>query len=376
MKANQENARAHYFQQKYPGMSADDIATTLISVTCRYAAVAGGIAGVAITANQLTTLASAGITATLWLGSLGIEMVYLSYLQIRLINDLASIYDLQLNADDPEDMLMIFGYALGVTPTEFLGKGIQIAAGATTRHAIKTYISKGTLKTVQEFARRLGFKILQRTIIKYAVPAISAAVGSGYNYVSTRSIGNIAKLHFKNQGKASEELRSLVTRQTTYKIIFPAAILYMAQVDGEYTQAERDLYKSILVRMSFDKHSSQEFQKLIEVEDNLLAAIRDLNDEAASRTLFELLSLMAAYDGKLADEELLFLQNVAHILNIPINLDELEAQVAIYRIDVTDTVWNKVINTTSSSLDVVKTKVDKLRMRWRGQSLDTTDDTP
>ncbi|MDQ7035494.1 MAG: hypothetical protein Q9P01_11860 [Anaerolineae bacterium] len=121
-------------------------------MSSRYAAVAGGIAGIAITMNQLTALASAGITATLWLGSLGVEMVYLSWLQIRLVADLATIYDLQLDAEDPEDILMVFGYALGVTPTEFLGKGVQIAAGATTRSAIKTYVSKGTLKTIQDSA--------------------------------------------------------------------------------------------------------------------------------------------------------------------------------------------------------------------------------
>lgn len=376
MASNEKNANAVYFQQKYPGLSADEIADILMSVSSRYAAIAGGIAGVAITANQLATLSSAGMTATLWLGSLGVEMVYLSWIQIRLVADLATIYDLQLDAEDPEDLLMIFGYALGVAPSEFLGKGMQIAAGATTRSAIKTYISKGTLKTIQEFARRLGFKILQRTIIKYAVPAVSAAVGSSYNYLTTRSVGKIAKAHFSNRGKASEELRMLITRQFTYDIIFPAAIIYIANVDGVFSQEERDLYKSILDRMTFDEHDQRNFQRLIEHEENILVEIQKLEDEIVSKTLLDLLILMAVYDGKLADEERQFLMTVADVLELSIDMNDIEQQATSYRVEYTNVVWNVVTDKTTASLGAVKSQVDKWITSWRRktESEDTNGD--
>ena len=41
------NARAEYFQQKYPGLPPDDIADILISVTVKYATIAGAITGAA-----------------------------------------------------------------------------------------------------------------------------------------------------------------------------------------------------------------------------------------------------------------------------------------------------------------------------------------
>ena len=105
------------------------------------------------------------MTAALFIGSIGTEMLYLAQIQMRLVLDLSVVYDLQLDSEDPK-MLMILGYALGVTPTEMLGKGLQVAAGAATKGAVKEYVSKGTLKAIQDFARRLGFKILQRTILK------------------------------------------------------------------------------------------------------------------------------------------------------------------------------------------------------------------
>lgn len=366
IKTGEKNARASYFQKKYLGMERDEIANKLISVTSRYAALGGGIAGIAVTANQLTMLASAGLTASLWLGTLGVEMVYLSWLQIRLVADLAIVYDLQLNPEDPEDILVIFGYALGVTPAEFLGKGVQIAAGATTKTAIKTYVSKGTLKAVQEFARRLGFKILQRTIIKYAVPAVSAVVGSSYNFVTTQSVGNIAKSHFKNRGKASEELRLLISRQNTYDIIFPASILYMAKIDGKFSQEERELYQSILSRMSLGEHEQSDFERLLANEGNILITIHDLKDDMASQALFDLLILMAVFDGIIAEEECQFLQTVADALGIEVNMADVEKQAEAYRIDSKNTSWNNIANATTSGMDVVKEQFGKVN-EWVAQ---------
>ncbi len=195
-------------------------------------------------------------------------MLYLAQIQMRLVLDLSVIYDLQLDAEDPEDILMIFGYALGVTPTEMLGKGLQAAARAATKGAVKKYISKDTLKAVQKFASRLGFKILQRTILKYAVPVASAAIGSSYNYVTTKSVGRIAKAHLKNRGKVTDELRILVSRKNIYDLAFPAAVMYVAQVDGYFSQKEKELYKAMLSRMSFDEHTQAEFQKLIASKDH------------------------------------------------------------------------------------------------------------
>ena len=61
------NARATYFQQKYPGLPPDEIADILTSVSVRYATIAGAIAGAAATANQIATLSSAGMTAALFM---------------------------------------------------------------------------------------------------------------------------------------------------------------------------------------------------------------------------------------------------------------------------------------------------------------------
>lgn len=349
VKAYDRNARAAYFQKKYPGLSPDEIADILTSVTVRYATIAGAIAGVAASANEIAALGSGGITAALFVGSIGAEMLYLSNIQMRLVLDMSVVYDLQLDPEDPEDILMIFGYALGVAPTEIIGKGVQVAARAGTTSAIKTVVSKGTLEAIQKFAQRLGFKILQRTIIKYAVPVASAAVGSGYNYVTTKSVGQIAKLHFKNRGKVTDELRAIVSKQNTYELAVPAAAMFMAHVDGNVSPKEKELYRAMLSRMSFEEHTPADFNRLVSDDQSILDAVSQIEDAELRKALIELLTLMAIYDGILANEEREFLTSAAERLGGSLDIEQVAKRAKEYQVIVEKNVIEKTAGVMGSA---------------------------
>jgi RNA polymerase subunit RPABC4/transcription elongation factor Spt4/tellurite resistance protein len=335
------NARAEYFQQKYPGLPPDEIADILTSVTVRYATIAGAVTGAAATANQIAALSSAGMTIAVMAGAIGAEMVYLASIQMRLVLDLSVVYDLHLDPDDPEDILMVFGYASGVAPTEMLGKGLQVAARGGTQYAVKKYISKGTLKAIQDFGKRIGIKILQKSILKYTVPVVSAVVGSSYNYVATKSLGGIAKNHLKNRGNVTEELRQLVSRQNTYDIAFPAAAMYMAQIDDEFSTKEKEFYRAILSRMSFEEHTQAEFSKLMASEGNIVEAIVQIEDDEIRQSLVEVLVLMAVYDGDLVEKERDFLIKTTTYLNVPLDISEIERRARDYKVVVEKNIFQK-----------------------------------
>lgn len=344
------NARTTYFQQKYPGLPPDEIANILTSVTVRYATIAGAITGAAVTANQITALGTAGMTLPVMAGAIGAEMIYLARIQMRLVLDLSVVYDLQLDPDDPEDILMIFGYAMGVAPVEMVGKGLQVAGRGGTRYAIKKYISKGTLKSITDFGRRIGIRITQKLIIKYAIPVVSAVVGSSYNYVTTKSMGGIAKNHLKNRGKVTEELRQLVSRQNTYDLAFPAAAMYMAQIDGEFSAKEKEFYRAILSRMSFEAHTQDEFKKLMAHEGNIINAIAQMENDEIRSSLVEVLVLMAIYDGKLVEKERDFLIKTAVELNVPLDINDVERRTEDYRVVIEKNIFQKAAGSTKESV--------------------------
>ena len=343
------NARAEYFQRKYPGLTADEIADILTSVTVKYATIAGAVTGAAATANQIAALSSAGMTIAVMVGVIGAEMVYLARIQMRLVLDLSVIYDLQLDPDDPEDILMVFGYALGVMPTEMVGKGLLVAAKGGTQYAVKKYIGKGTLKAIQDLGKRIGIRILQKSILKYTLPVVSAGVGSTYNYVTTKSVGRIAKNHLKNRGNVTEELRQLVSRQNTYDIAFPAAAMYMAQIDGEFSTKEKEFYRAILSRMSFEEHTQAEFRKLMSDEGNIVEAIAQIEDDDVKCSLVEVLVLMAVYDGELVEKERDFLIKTATHLNVPLDISEVERRAGDYKVVVEKSIFQKAKASTKET---------------------------
>ena len=335
------NAKSEYFVQKYPGLPPDEIADKLISVTIRYATIAGAVTGAAVTANMITALSSFGMTAALFVTAIGAEMLYLARIQMRLVLDLSVLYDLQLDADDPEDMMMIFGYALGIAPAEMVGKGLQVATRGATEYAVKKYVSKGTLKFIQDLGKRIGVRILQKSVLKYTIPFVSAVVGSGFNYLMTKTLGKIAKSHISNRGKVTDELRLLVSRQNTYEIAFPAAAMYMAQIDGEFSAKEKEFYRAMLSRMSFEEHTQAGFQKLLKNEGDILEAVVQIEDEELKNTLVEVLVLMAIYDGKLVEEERDFLIKIAAQLNVFLDIDEVEKRAEDYRVIVEKNIFQK-----------------------------------
>ncbi|MGC1379129.1 MAG: TerB family tellurite resistance protein [Anaerolineales bacterium] len=332
VRAYDRNAKAAYFQKKYPGLSPDEIADILILVTVKYAAIAGALAGVAASASEFATLSSAGLTVSLFVGSIGAEMLYLSNIQMRLVLDMSVLYDLQLDTEDPEDILLIFGYALGIAPAEGLGKGLQVAARASTTSAVKKVFSNTTLDALQKFAQKLGFKILQRTIVKYAVVGVSVAVGSGYNYIATKSVGEIAKTHFKNMGKVTDELRAVISKQNVYDLAIPAAAMFMAQVDGNVSPKEMELYRAMLSRMSFEEHTPADFNKLVSDEHSILDAVSQIEDVELRKALIELLTLMAVYDGMLANEEREFLTSAAERLGVSLDIEQVEKRAKEYQV--------------------------------------------
>jgi len=289
------------------------------------------------------------MTAALFVGTIGAEMLYLSSIQMRLMLDMSVIYDLQLDPEDPEDILMIFGYALGVAPTEIIGKGLQVAARAGTTSTVKKVVSKGTREALVKFAQRLGFKIGQRTIIKFAVPVASAAVGSGYNFVTTKSVGRIAKLHFKNRGKVTDELRAVISRQNTYDLAVPAAAMFMAQVDGNVTPKEKELYRAMLSRMSFEEHTPADFNRLLSDEQSILDAISQIEDVELRKVLIELLTLMAIYDGVLVNEEREFLMNAAEGLGVSLDIEQVEKRTKEYQVIVEKNVLEKTAGAIGSA---------------------------
>jgi uncharacterized protein (DUF697 family) len=204
-----QHATPEYFRTKYPELNQDEIARKLIDLACKNAALAGGITGAAMSADELLALFTAGeagigipTNIAIFLTAIATEALFVTGLQLELVARLAALYGVPLDADDPEDIWLILAFASGGGVSEWVGKqGMQIGS-RLSESAVRKYIRTEVLEFLQQIAKKLGYKLLRRTIINTVVPGASIAIGALWNNKTTRKVGEIAVEHFKKRSEA------------------------------------------------------------------------------------------------------------------------------------------------------------------------------
>ena len=204
-----KNANEQYFRNKYKKKDDNFIAKKLISVAAKNASLVGALTGAAVSADELVAIFTGGegviglpANITIGISAVLAEAVVLVKIQLKLIAELSKIYGVELNPNDPEDILLIFAFAVGGSAAEAAGKAGMKIGQRVAKNAIKNNIKKDVLKALQKLGVKLGIKILQRNIIKYTLPVVSIGIGTGWNYFTTKAVGRIATKHFK---KLNEE---------------------------------------------------------------------------------------------------------------------------------------------------------------------------
>ncbi|HMD30907.1 MAG TPA: EcsC family protein [Candidatus Acidoferrales bacterium] len=208
-----ERATPEYLQEKYPGKDAEFIADKLISIAAKNAMLLGSVTGAAISADELAGLLTAGeggvgIPANILLGlaAAGAELVLLVRFQLQMVAGLARIYGVDLDPDDPEDVLTIFTFALGGSIADRAGRlGMRVGARAT-RRMVEKQMKREMLAPWKLLGERVGARLASRSLAKYAVPMVSVGIGAAWNYAATRGLGRLARRHFQQRARRDSML--------------------------------------------------------------------------------------------------------------------------------------------------------------------------
>jgi uncharacterized protein (DUF697 family) len=199
-------ANAEYFRNKYPTRDEPAIARKLIAVAAKNASLLGAVVGATVSADEIVAIATAGeggvgipANIAIALAAVSAEAILLVRIQMQLVVNIAKVYGIPLDPDDPEDILTILAFALGGSAAEAAGKaGMKLGAHVVEVSA-KKLLQKDALEAMERVAARIGIRIVQRSIVKYAVPAASIGIGLGWNYLTTRAIGKAAIRHFEQR---------------------------------------------------------------------------------------------------------------------------------------------------------------------------------
>lgn len=282
-----------YFQERYEGVPADAIVDQRIKMAAGYAALEGGISASAYTGAIVATLGTAGgaspATVPAAIATVMVDVVFLTRLQLRLAYDIAILYRVPLDLSDPEHMWKLIRVAFTIKKGELAREGALKAVPAMMRPVIKSFY-KGPVLQAAKGLPFVGKFLLQRNVIKIAIPAVGIPLSVGLNQVTTTIAGRHAQTVFRNEARVIEVAESLSKRSKHPQLLLWVAWL-VVMADNKISDDEALLIRH-LVRVVRDQHQvvDEQLAHVVEIDaaevwQRLETESGDLNDilDAANR---------------------------------------------------------------------------------------------
>jgi uncharacterized tellurite resistance protein B-like protein len=324
-----------YFHQKYPGLTQDAIAEKLSTLAMRYAAIIGGVTGVTASSSVL-----GGLTIPLVLTAIGGEILYTTRLQVRLVYDLATIYGDPIDLNDPEQIYRAFMLAYGISVVSANAGGITTAVGAEVMRAQAYRFITGKTPIIQEAASqvlgpRIGALITRKAILKTIVPVAGVAIASGWNYVSTKGIAEIARQEFRLEALARQNALDLCGQAELKPDDLPLlvqAIQAVINIDGSLDPREVKVYQAIVAYFNVPREILQDIESRVDINsDEVETQLRAVKRVTLRRALAGFLKLAAAASGDINPKEAELLQRFLPALGETFDAKALEAQAMRYK---------------------------------------------
>ncbi|GAA1376647.1 hypothetical protein [Catellatospora chokoriensis] len=255
-----EKATWEYFQQKYKGMPADGIVEQQIKLAAKNAMIQGGITASLYTGTIAATVGSLGgaspAAVPAGIATFMVDLTYITWLQMRLAYDIAVIYRISLDVDDPEDMMKVVRVAFGVKSGEVARSSMKFVP-SLVRQVLKKYYSGPVLAAAKNLPF-IGQHLLQRNIIKFAIPGVGIPLTILLNRLTTVAAGRHAKSVFRGEAEVIELADILVRRTRHLRLLLWVAWLVI-NADGTTTDAELLLFQR-LARFARERHQVDEEQ--------------------------------------------------------------------------------------------------------------------
>ena len=101
------------------------------------------------------------------------------------------------------------------------------------------------------------------------------------------------------------------------RIAFLSTIAYLARVDGEFDQDEKEFFVDLANLYMLSKDAAKEAIRP-RTEPEILALVKQIEDPGLALVLIREMFYLGYEDGDLSDSEILFISKVGLALNIPI----------------------------------------------------------
>jgi uncharacterized protein (DUF697 family) len=353
------NINLEFFQRKYPGLPAEEVAKHRIKAASNWAGLIGfmsgaviSVASAAVILETVSTVAS-GFTASpvtlpalLITAPVGIltflgEVTVLIRLQLHLAYDLFVLYGLPVNTEDPEQMEEIVKVAFGIKSTEVAGQAIQKMIPQLAPALLRKNMRKGLArkKFKEWIAHKLTWKFANKyfaegALIRVIVPGIAIISAAGWDYLSTQAIGQVLQDRIRRRGLAAKRVDKLSLEGVENPKLILHAVLCLALTNDELSETEKIFYSKFVekLRKIYGPESVTALGEISSLDwDELVTDLADVTNTQEKSVIYNALTEVAIVEGQLQSKKIKRLKSVANLYDLPFDLNKLKIHTAVFK---------------------------------------------
>ena len=323
---------AAYFDRLYPGFSAEQKVRARVELAARYASVEGALTAGAYTGAIAATLGSRGAALPVALPSAGasfvLDLLFMSSLQLRLGYDIALISGVPLDLDDPEDLWRLIQVAFVIKEPADRWQALGKRAPAVVRATLEKMFT-GDPAAAARSLPALGKFLLQRNVVKFAIPGVGVPLSIGVNYWSAGVAGSQATTVFRREARIMETARRITGRPVNHSELLWVLWL-IVRADTVVHENERLLLKhvsALVGDLNTELSALASLDATLDFDLKPTASLPELKSQD-KEALYEAGVAAAAVDGSIDASELSRLRKLAHHCSVPFDAAAVRRQAA------------------------------------------------
>ena len=316
-----QDVGAENFTTLYPGLSPQAMVAARIDLAARYASIEGALMAGAYNGALAATVGSRGAAAAVTMPAAGasfvLDLLFMSSQQLRLAYDIAVISGVPLDLDDPEDLWRLTQVAFVIKGRAGRWEALAQRAPSLVRPVLLNIVT-GDASVAPKSLPAMGRLLLQRHLLKFAIPGVGLPLSIAVNPWLATMTGNQATALFRREARILGTARRITGQAVDHSELLWVLWL-IVKADGVVHDNERLLLKHVAALvgdLNSELSALAELDLALDFDHRPTATIPAFGSQD-KEALYRAGVAAAAVDGSIDVNELSRLEKIAAHCSVP-----------------------------------------------------------
>ena len=282
-------------------------------------ALTGGSSGTMSTAAAFVTASTNGpgglVAIPLAMGAIAGELVLRTLIHVDLICDLADIFEIRFDPDQPEDIWRLCALAFRTHDNE-----------AGPKDPGRKLVHELTHVDAEEIGKKIGSKLLGESVARNIVPILGIATSAYTNYRVTQRLGDTARRYMRYRRALDEALEAVTKECPEHLELLIEGMWFVFIADGVLAPEESACLASFLRRLQSEPRHLV-IHRFVEDDYDWLERLPEALPPHSRPSFFHALEVATAVDKSVGVPERRLLRSAARRLGVVFDPSRLDAMV-------------------------------------------------